>query len=182
MADQSLVSPAELRKLLACDPATGELTWRQRPLEMFPLRRAGRAWNTKYAGARALDRIDASGYRSGTVFNRKVYAHRAVIALITGAWPDSVDHINGDRSDNRIENLRSVNHATNLRNTKRRADNMSGHCGVFWIKRDRKWQAKIRVDQRQIYLGRFERLDDAVTARKEAEVLYGFHENHGRAE
>jgi hypothetical protein len=180
MADEAVVPVDLLRKLVDYDPKTGVLTWKPRPIEMFERRRLGLAWNTRYAGTLALNHADR-GYRSGSICGVKVYAHRAAFALLTGRWPENVDHINGDQGDNRAENLREVDHATNLRNTKRRVDNRSGASGVFWNTRERKWEARIRVGQRDIYLGRYDDLEQAKSARKRAEPLYGFHENHGRA-
>jgi len=181
MADKALVSPADLRKLLDYNPATGVLVWRARPIELFERRRLGLAWNTRYAGRPALNQIDQGGYRHGTIFGRKVYAHRAALALVNGYWPNKVDHINGDRADNRIENLRDVDHTTNLRNAKLRRDNSSGVCGVFWNTRDGRWEAKIKVNQRDVPLGQFDDIEEAALARKRAEARHGFHENHGRA-
>lgn len=180
MSDPAQVTPELLRSLLDYDPLAGTLTWKQRPIEMFERRRLGLAWNTRYAGKPAFNHSD-HGYLAGRLFGKKVYAHRAAVALITGLWPDNVDHINGDPADNRAENLRAVSHTTNLRNAKRRIDNKSGVCGVFWNTRDGKWQAKIRVDQRDIALGQFVDINAAREARRQAEVLYGFHPNHGRA-
>jgi hypothetical protein len=67
-----------------------------------------------------------------------------------------------------------------MRNRKLNANNRSGVSGVCWAEGTQKWQAQIKVDGRMIYLGQFDELADAATARRTAEQKYGFHENHGR--
>lgn len=88
-------------------------------------------------------------------------------------WPPQMlDHINGVKSDNRIANLRSADHAKNAQNLKRTANNTSGAIGVVWHKLGKKWQANIVVGKKTIYLGLFEDFNDAVAARRAAEKLY----------
>ncbi|HPE48705.1 MAG TPA: HNH endonuclease [Hyphomonas sp.] len=181
MAEKALLSPEVVRKLLSYDPETGVLIWKSRDRGMFAIRRLWLAWNTKYAGRPALDCRDNTGYLHGRVLCQKVYAHRAAWVCHTGEWPEaSIDHIDGDKRNNRIANLRSVSHAVNCTNVKRRSDNKSGVLGVFWHVRDSKWQAKIKVNGKDIDLGRFEKLEDAAEARRVATVQYGYHPNHGR--
>ncbi len=92
-----------------------------------------------------------------------------------------IDHINGDRTDNRICNLRDVTSAGNSCNRRRQDRNTSGVTGVAWDKRASRWQARIGLNGKQKYLGYFDSLDEAVAARKAAELELGFHPNHGRA-
>ena len=109
------------------------------------------------------------GYISGKVDGKRVYLHR----LIMG-YPDGkvVDHINGDKLDNRKQNLRICTVRQNVMNSKTPKNNTSGHTGVS-LRSDRKlYRANIMVNRRQIYLGSFERIEDAVLARKQAEVKY----------
>ena len=91
-----------------------------------------------------------------------------------------IDHENGDRSDNRIANLRDVPPSENMRNVKRHITNTSGHVGVFWYKPRNKWVARITVNYTLHHLGYFTDIADAIAARKAAEIFYGFHKNHGR--
>ena len=178
---EGMISVAELAEIIDYDPQSGLLTWRERPEHHFAIRRLWLTWNTRYAGTPALNYLESTGYRAGNLNGRKAYAHRVALALTNGAWPDSVDHINGDKSDNRAENLRDVSHAENMRNAKRRVDNRSGVCGVFWNGRDHKWEARIKADGRVIRIGQYGSLEGAANARLQAEQAYGFHENHGRA-
>jgi hypothetical protein len=108
-------------------------------------------------------------------------AHRVAWALHYGEWPsDQIDHVNGDKTDNRLENLRIVTAQGNAKNRSLRSDNTSGHVGVYWVRETKKWSAQIKVDGRQKTIGSFESLEDAVKARKAAEDLNGYHANHGR--
>jgi hypothetical protein len=176
-----------LRTLLRYEPETGKLFWLERDASLFrdlkfSADRNCRIWNTRYAGAEAFKADDGKGYLVGSIFGRAYNAHRVIWALIHGEWPKAeIDHINGDRSDNRISNLRSVSVQENARNSKLPADNTSGAIGVSWKKRDARWQAYIAVNRRHIHLGYFDDFDAAVAARKEAELRLGFHPNHGRS-
>lgn len=126
--------PVELlRQLLAYDPDTGALTWLPRHIDMFGgnVRSCG-TWNTRYAGKPALYHLDAHGYRTGTLLGVAAKAHRVAWALHYGTPPaGQIDHINGDRADNRSSNLRDVSHSQNQRNAGVRADNKTGMPGVF---------------------------------------------------
>lgn len=174
-------SPELLREILRCEPAEGKLFWRERPLEMFGTERAWKSWNTRFAGTEACASNDGNGYRRGHVFGVMHPAHRVIFAMAHGEWPeDQIDHINGDRSDNRIENLRAVSHAENQRNRQRPSTNTSGVVGVTLVERDR-WQAQITHEGRLIFLGYFSDFSEACSARTAADEKYGYHKNHGRA-
>lgn len=181
-----LPSPRVLRRLLDYNPETGELRWKERPVWMFAKGPRGRSaiaatWNKARSGKPALASIDMRGYMAGAVLLRYCSAHRVAWAMFYGEWPaQNIDHVNGVRNDNRIENLRSVDHVTNCHNREMNSNNTSGCTGVGWSKRHQKWQAKITVKRKRMFLGRFERFEDAVAARKAAEARFGFHPNHGR--
>lgn len=99
---------------------------------------------------------------------------------MTGEDPLEIDHINGDPKDNRWANLRSVISAENAKNQKRRKDNTSGVCGVYWREDSRKWRAMIGHNGRLIRVGTFERKEDAIAARLAAQQKLDYHPNHGR--
>lgn len=108
-------------------------------------------------------------------------AHRVAWALHYGEWPDGqIDHINGDKADNRLDNLRVVTAQGNAKNRPLRSDNTSGHVGVYWVTETKQWMAQIKVDGRQVTIGRYKTFEDAVVARKKAEEVHGYHANHGR--
>lgn len=116
----------------------------------------------------------------GKVAGVLVLAHRAAWAVAHGAWPDAeIDHVNHNRRDNRLENLRAVSRRQNAMNASLRSDNTSGVVGVTWQPSRGKWAAQIGVKGRVVPLGRYAHLEDAVHARRTAEVAHGFHQNHG---
>jgi hypothetical protein len=172
------MTPEQLSELLDYDPATGILTWRERARTLFPSDREHLRWNGRYAGMRAFT-VNSRGYRDGMIFRKMHRAHQVAWAIYYGAWPDGqIDHINGDRDDNRIGNLRVVTRSANCRNTKRRSNNSSGIMGVSPLKG--RWRAYIRDDGKNVHLGIFNTLEEAATARKDAEQRLGYHSNHGR--
>ena len=186
MADRRLPTPEEVRQLLDYDPKTGTFTWRARSVEVFQRAETPNPslvcalWNGRRAGQKALTAQQKHGYLFGSLFGTKIYAHRAAWAHYHGEWPEKVDHINGDPSDNRISNLRSVSHDENMKNVRRHADNKSGFLGVSFCKQTRRWRASITANGKSINLGRFTTKEEAVSARREADRAYGFHFNHGR--
>jgi hypothetical protein len=99
-------------------------------------------------------------------------AQRLVWGLAYGADPGQrvVDHINRDRFDNRVENLRLADHSSNAMNTGVYAHNTTGVRGVSFNKRDQVFYAQIKVDQRAVHLGSFKSLEDASAARRAAEL------------
>jgi hypothetical protein len=181
-----MLRPAALHELLAYDDATGILTWKRRPISMFSDGRQSAAqnyaiWNGKFAERPALNTPDKRGYRTGHLLSKPVKAHRIIWAMVHGEWPQGdIDHIDGDAANNRIENLREVTHAINGRNMRLKKNNQSGACGVTQRPSGR-WVAKLQVDGRQITVGTFDTMSEAVVARRDAEKAHGFHTNHGEA-
>lgn len=170
-----------VQEALDYDSTTGTLTWKSRPATHFPDDRVCKMWNTRHSG-NVAGCLDKHGHRYLDLTGIRVFAHRVVWLLVSGAWPSGeIDHINGKRDDNRIENLRDVPHADNQRNTKRHKSNTSGVAGVSWAARRNKWQAYISIDGKRVSLGRYTHLCDAISARKSAEVKHGYHANHGRS-
>lgn len=180
------VTPEQLRQLLRYEPETGRLFWRNAPLSMFEARgshapRIHAAWNAKYAGKEALAyREKSRPYAYGDVLGKKVYAHRAIIAMRDGVWPKAVDHVDGDKTNNRLSNLRAVTTQQNCMNSGFRSDNTSGATGVWLDKRDNRWCAEIFHAGRKKFIGRFHVLEDAKAAREAYQAALGFHPNHGK--
>lgn len=177
-----MIDVETLRELIAYDADTGKLVWLPRDEKHFKSARDCASWNAKYAGREAFGTMWPNGYKAGHIFSRTYLGHRVAWALANNCWPNhQIDHINGNRSDNRLCNLREATPAENQRNVKQRNDNTSGAKGVDFQKSHGLWRARIVHNKRRIDLGKFNNLDDAISARKAAERQYGYHENHGRA-
>ena len=169
------IDPRDLQQILRYEPDAGRLYWLNRPYSFFPLERAANAWNAKYAYSEAFTAYAKNGYLVGNIFYRRYYAHRVIWALVHGKWPDrDIDHINGDRADNRLCNLREATNAENAYNMKTPAHNTSGYKGVGWHVATQRWRAQITVDGAYKHLGMFDTAEEAhaayVTA---AEKNYG---------
>lgn len=150
----------EVDALLAYDPGTGVLTWR---VDRGRLAKAGSA-----AGA-----VNSHGYLNLKVHGKNYKAHRLAWLLHTGSWPSQhIDHIDGDRANNRIDNLRECSSAENHQNLGKSPKNTSGVTGVSVHKQTGRWQAKITLDGKQIYLGLFETIEEAAAARAEAKQRF----------
>jgi hypothetical protein len=114
------------------------------------------------------------------VVNKKQYnAHRLIFLMHHGYLPETVDHVDGDRSNDRIENLRPATWAQNLQNMKMRASNTSGHKNVRWCKFRNKWTVEISVNKRRFNIGRFDDLEFANLVASEArEKFHGAFARH----
>lgn len=185
MATTKTMDVDAIRQLVSYDAETGLFVWRERDVSMF--RQGDRqanacaVWNARFAGRPAFNCANSNGYLSGRINGVIFGAHRVAYALHHGKWPPhDIDHINGDKTDNRASNIRAVTEAENMRNRAISKNNASGFMGVSWDGRRRKWAAYVTADGRKRTIGRFNELSDAVDARKSAERLAGYHENHGR--
>jgi hypothetical protein len=165
------ISIEKLRALLHYDPETGVLIWKAR---------GSKWWDGRYAGRPALQSVNAYGYHCGRIFNRHCFAHRAAWAIETGAWPEGdIDHIDGNKTNNAFTNLRDVTKSENQRNTRRPKNNTSGVIGVTWDRQAGKWKAQLGIKGGKS-IGVYARFEDAVAARKAAELAHGYHPNTGR--
>ena len=126
--------------------------------------------------------MHAQGYVQTSIKGRFYLVHRIIWEMHNGKIPEGmeIDHINHDRSDNRIENLRLVTGCENKKNQSIRKRNKSGFTGVSWHSKAKKWRAEIKSNGVYRYLGLYSSIDDAINARKEAEKEFMFHENHGK--
>jgi len=155
----------KLNELLSFDPNTGKFT---------RLQSVGNAKAGDMAGS-----IRPDGYYELSICGKTYLSHRIAWAMFYGEPPsESIDHINTDRSDNRIENLRLASKSQNGQNRGPNKNNKSGIKGVCWDTRVGKWLASITINRKQIHLGHFKDKDIAASAYLNAAALH--HRDFGR--
>lgn len=169
----------ELNRILFCDVENGLLYWKSRPRSDFSNDFTCRMFNFK--AGKVAGGVNGDGYIVIHHNGESIFAHDAVWLFAGNELIDGlvIDHINHIRSDNRIKNLRMVSELTNSRNQKLHSNNISGYSGVRRTKSG-KWSAHIRVNGKERQIGTFLTMDEAVKARKNAEEINGYHDNHGR--
>lgn len=167
MKPRPLLTQQRLKELLHYDPDTGVFTRIRSRLSTTLNKKAG---GINYDGYRRIY-IDGSSY----------FAQRLAFLYIHGSWPSSqMDHINGNRDDNRISNLREATSSENKHNQLINRKNTSGVKGVCWHKGAKKWQARVMMNGRDKYLGLFDSIHDAEMAACEARIsLHGEFANSG---
>lgn len=144
------------RELVSYNPETGVFVWRVQR-------------NGTFRNKDSIGWVDSHGYRLLGMDGRKYKAHRVAWLLVYGEWPKSqLDHINRDRADNRIANLREVTNAENGQNAKPRTDGKSGVVGVHFLKNCNRWWAYINTNRERVTVGYFESFEEAVAARADA--------------
>jgi hypothetical protein len=154
------ITAEQARELLDYDPLSGWLRWKVDVRYGVP------------AGTRAGTAFGSDGYRSVVVRRKTCREHRLIWLIVTGAWPtEEIDHRDRDRQNNQWANLRDLPKAKNQQNTPRcRVTSASGRAGVSFQKANKKWTAYITKDKKRMFLGIFERHQDAVSARDSAEA------------
>lgn len=162
------LTQADIKKQLHYDPLTGIIT-----------RVESTARRVRVGDVAGW--VENSGYIRIAISGSRVQAHRIAWIYMTGSWPkDKVDHVNGDRSDNRFSNPREATDEVNQRNAAIRSNNTSGIMGVTLRPESGKWMVRINTNKARLCLGTFSDFFDACCARKSAEVKNGYHYNHGR--
>lgn len=161
----SLPTAEQVRSILQYDSDTGTFTWKTRQGDT----RGTKVFNASWAG-RAAGSLDNKGYLRIHLLGRFHKAHRLAWLVVYGNWPDlEIDHIDGNRANNAVANLRLATTQQNQMN-KAIAKGETGLRGV--TKRNGKWQARIRIDGKNTYLGRFDTPDEASAAYKAAAKIH----------
>lgn len=178
-----------IREALHYDHESGQLFWRNdRPPNHFGNKSSYYGYLSRFAG-------NPAGYKTNKVSERTnylqvrlggklYYAHRLIWYYVYGELPClSLDHIDGNGLNNRIDNLREVDNIVNGKNQRLPRNNKSGHRGVWYNAQDRHYQAfgfetKDGV-RRKVYLGVYRNKEDAIVVRKEWERENDFSERHG---
>lgn len=152
------LTPELVRTLLSVDPSDGKIYW---------LVSHGR-WAHLPAGE--LAGCLRGGYRYIHIQGKNHFGHRLSWLMSYGEWPaTTLDHINGDRDDNRIENLRLATVTENNQNQHGTPKhNTSGTRGVSWDEARQMWTARISINNKSVNLGRFPSKEQATNAYIEA--------------
>ena len=132
------------------------------------------------AGKAAGTISTSHGYRNLHVEGKLYLAHRMIYLYCHGYLPPVIDHIDTDKLNNRIENLRPATMEQNGYNSRMGKNNTSGIKGVSWHKVTGKWQVRLRVKGKQLWLGCYDDIKDAQAVMKRyREQLHGEFTNHG---
>lgn len=151
---KNTITQSQLKEHFNYSPETGLFTW------------------IKISGYRAkvgdiAGNNHCRGYKELGFMGKSYLVHRLVWLYMMGEWPkDMIDHINGDRSDNRFCNLREATNAQNLLNKGKSPKNTSGLKGVHWNKPNKKWIAQCTINGTKKYIGSFLTKEDAYEAYK----------------
>jgi len=108
-----------------------------------------------------INSIEPRGYVVVNIQEKSYKVHRLIYMMFYGFMPKMIDHIDGNKQNNKIENLREATHTQNLQNRPKYKSNTSGYKGVSFHKKTKKWQASIRINNKQNYLGLFKTPLDA---------------------
>jgi len=172
---RNLPTPERLRTVLRLD--NGVFYWRPRTIDMFSTERAFKGWTTRFEG-KPVGMRRHIGYATLKVDDVGLYAHRVVWAMEYGEWPAGfIDHIDGDRGNNDLSNLRDVPRVLNQRNMSRCAGH-TGTPGVYWYPERRKWRAHLTVIGAPSRSATFDSYEDAAAARRLWMSEHGFTDRH----
>jgi hypothetical protein len=150
MMGKSVMDVEKLREVISYNPESGVFVWRVS------------SSNRRPAGSVAGCVFSTTGYRLIRIENKIFPAARLAWAIMTGEFPlGVVDHINGERADDRWCNLRIASISQNAANAKKHKDNFSGFKGVEFHKQTAKWRARICIHGRKISLGLFNNKEEA---------------------
>jgi|RhiMethySRZTD1v2_1073278.scaffolds.fasta_scaffold433653_2 AP2 domain. len=166
MPVRHLPSATYLRESFTYNRRTGVLRWKRRRREFFKTDRDWKAWNTLYFGQIAGVLL-SRGYCGVRLFGVRYQSHRVIWKLVTGKEPaETIDHIDGNPSNNRWNNLRAATFTEQQYNSPVQKNNRSGHRGVNRV--HGKWRAEIWINGKSFHLGLFDTIDAAVSVRENA--------------
>ncbi len=151
------ITQERLKELLHYDPDTGVFLWIKKN-------------SRKISIGKVAGHIDKQGYWVIGIDKKQFFAHRLAWLYVFGEFPNGlIDHMNRNKTDNRIHNLRVATNSENGQNHKIQKNNTSGITGVFWCKKAKKWRARVKINKKYKNLGSFHTMEEAKEARKVAE-------------
>jgi hypothetical protein len=157
--------PEDIGYYLSYNPDTGKLIYIGKTHRGTPLESEAGSLNRGYITVK---------------FKKSVYmAHRIAYFLHTGDQPCELDHLNRNKADNRWCNLRNTDHTGNMRNLPMLNTNKSGHTGVYFDKDCGKWRAQGSLNNKTVYIGLFDTIEEGVAARDDFNSVNKFHASHG---
>nr|DAF31792.1 MAG TPA: endonuclease [Caudoviricetes sp.] len=150
------ITQKEIMEYLEYDPETGLFT-------------AIKSHGTLWRSGKLVGHKNQEGYITITLLGKIRKAHRLAWIYVYGEDIDGyeIDHVNGDKSDNRICNLRISSHQQNMFNMKKKSTNKSGVKGVHFDKRCNKWRAQTSINRKRVHIGLFNTIEAAEKAVRE---------------
>ena len=149
------LSQEELQSILEYDPMTGILRWKENRSNIV---------KGSVAGC-----VSKAGYKVVNIKSKTYFVHRIIWIILFGNIPTDffIDHINGKKTDNRLENLRLATNSQNQQNRPAPKNSSSGYRGVTWHKSVSKWMARICINRKRQTIGFFDSAEEAYNAYKE---------------
>lgn len=146
-----------LKSVLEYREDVGELFWK-----------VTRSQNARKGSAAGTDHN--SGYRAVHLCGKIYLSHRLIWAIMYGNWPiNYIDHIDGNKKNNKLENLREASKSQNCQNSRVRKDSTSGSKGVNWHTRKKKWTVRVQANKARKFIGYFDTFEEATIAAKMAQ-------------
>lgn len=140
-------------------------------IKLFDYKDGQLIWKSGQRKGKQAGTINGSGYAIFK-YEQKIYlVHRVVFEMHWGFTPSRMDHINGNRSDNRIENLRQCTVSENQSNQKKSVKNTSGVKDVFWTPKLSKWRVRVQFDKQRKDFGYYDELNVAALVAKQAREI-----------
>jgi HNH endonuclease len=152
-AKERALSANALREILTYNPQSG-----------FFVRKT--MVGSRGAVGQIVGSLHHSGYLHVWIGKYQYLLHRLVWLWMTGDWPvEQIDHINGDKSDNRWSNLRAATHGQNKRNSRLSKNSTSGYVGVSYFRSNRRWYSYLTLNGKKVFVGFFKNAIDAAACR-----------------